>query len=70
MRTKYMNTQSAPLYSVDMYLLLMLQCLALLRVTFQEKMQVVHQFMYDHKLGSGLLERVDAYFNLLWRQFR
>lgn len=53
-----------------MYLLLMLQCLALLRVTFQEKMQVVHQFMYDHKLGSGLLERVDAYFNLLWRQFR
>ncbi len=40
------------------------------RVTFQEKMQVVHQFMFDHNLGAGLLKRVDTYFILLWRQFR
>ena len=26
--------------------------------------------MHDHNLGTGLLERVDHYFTLLWRQFR
>lgn len=40
------------------------------RVSFQEKMQVVHQFMFDHKLGQGLLKRVDHYFTLLWGQYK
>ena len=38
------------------------------RVTFQEKMQVVHQFMSDNSLGEGLSERVDQFYSLLWRQ--
>ena len=40
------------------------------RISFQEKMQVVHQFMSSHNLGKGLLERVDHYFTLLWGQFK
>ena len=44
--------------------------LLLSRVSFQEKMQVVHQFMFDHKLGQGLLKRVDHYFTLLWGQYK
>ena len=33
-------------------------------------MHVVHQFMFENKLGTGLLQRVDHYFTLLWQQFR
>lgn len=40
------------------------------RISFEEKMQVVHQFMFENKLGKGLLQRVDHYFTLLWQQFR
>ena len=38
------------------------------RVSFIERMVAVHQFMKDHKLGKGLLKRVDEYFELLWHQ--
>ena len=40
------------------------------RISFEEKMEVVHQFMFENKLGKGLLQRVDHYFTLLWQQFR
>ena len=40
------------------------------RISFEEKMEVVHQFMSENKLGKGLLQRVDHYFTLLWQQFR
>lgn len=40
------------------------------RISFEEKMYVVHQFMFENKLGKGLLQRVDHYFTLLWDQFR
>lgn len=40
------------------------------RISFEEKMYVVHQFMFENKLGKGLLQRVDHYFTLLWHQFR
>ena len=37
-------------------------------VNFQEKIQVVHQFMSDNMLGHGLLYRVDDFYTLLWMQ--
>jgi voltage-gated potassium channel len=42
----------------------------LFRISFEEKMHVVHQFMFENNLGKGLLQRVDHYFTLLWQQFR
>ena len=45
-------------------------CGVVFRISFEEKMQVVHQFMFENKLGTGLLQRVDHYFSLLWQQFR
>ena len=40
------------------------------RVSFQEKIKVIHQFMFDNRLGRGLLKRVDHYFTLLWGQYK
>ena len=52
---------------MDVYTPISVGCV---RISFEEKMQVVHQFMFENKLGKGLLQRVDHYFTLLWQQFR
>lgn len=45
-------------------------CLHCLRVSFQEKVEAIHQFMDDHKMGRSLVRRMDRYLTLLWKQYK
>ncbi len=40
------------------------------RVSFQERILAVNQFMKEHHMGSGLIKRVNCYLALLWKQYR
>ena len=40
------------------------------RVSYQERILAVSQFMDEHKMGKGLIKRVKDYLALLWKQYR